>query len=141
MLTVPRLTERSKLKKIKVLIIQNLEKSKKQEMDKYIRTLTDEEREMDGKCTSNRELIDNIKQAEVRQMAEVNRLRQIIIDDVNRHHDSLLSEIQSINRDTIKSLEQQGQMFAEAKQQLADRKKFLADVSQSHDIAVLTDTL
>ena len=119
----------------------DLVKSKKQEMYKYIQTLTDEEREMDSKCTSNRELINNIKQAEVRQIVEVNRLRQSIIDDVNRHHDSLLSEIQSINQNTIKSLEQQGQLLTEARQQLADKKQVLADVSQAMDIALLTDML
>ena len=125
----------------KLMPFADLQKSKKQEMDEYIQTIMDEEREMDSKSTSNRELIYNIKQAEVRQMAEVNRLRQSILDDVNRHHDNLLSEIQSINQDTIRRLKQQGQMFTKAKQQLADKKQFLADVSQTHDIALLTDTL
>ena len=125
----------------KLISFADLQKSTKQEMDKYIETITDEERKMDSKCTSNRELINNIKQAEGRQMAEVNRLRKSIIEDVNRHHDSLLSEIQSINQNTIRRLEQQGQMFAQAKQQLADKKQFLADVSETHDIALLTDTL
>ena len=123
------------------LINFEFEKSKRQEMDKYMQTLADEEREMEGKCTKNVELIDNIKQAAGRQMAEVNRLRQSIIDDINNHHDSLLSEIEAINQDTIRSLEQQRQMFAAAKQQLADKKQFIADVSQTTDIALLTDTL
>ena len=124
-----------------LIIFAELEKFKKQEMDKYIKTITNEEREMDSKCCSNRELIENIKQAEVRQMAEVNRLRKSIIDDVNNHHDSLLSEIQSINQNTIQSLDQQGQMFTEARQQLAEKKQFLADVSQAGDTVLLTDTL
>ena len=124
-----------------LVTLADLEKSKRQEMDKYIQTITDEEREMYSKCASNRKLIKNIKQARKRQISEVNQLRQSIIDDVNSHHDSLLSEIQSINEDTIRSLEQQQQMFADAKQRLVNKKQFLADISQTHDIGILTDTL
>ena len=124
-----------------VITFTELQQSQKQELDKYNKFVRDTERDVDSKRTSNRELIENIKQAEVRQMAEVNRLRQSILDDVNSHHDSLLAEIQSINQNTITSLEQQGQMFTEAKQQLAGKKQLLADVSQTHDISVLTKRL
>ena len=125
----------------KVITFAELQQSKRQEIDEHIKLVTDEERKMDIKCTSNRELIENIMQAEVRQMAEVDRLRHDILDEVNRHHNSLLSKIQLINQNTITSLEQQGQLFTDARQQLADKKQFLADVSQSNNIAVLTDTL
>ena len=125
----------------KLVSFAELEKSKKQKMDEYIQIIIDEEREMDSKCTSNRELIHNIKQAEMRQITEVNRLRWSIIDDVDSHHDNLIKEIQSINLDTIRSLEQQGQMFTAAKRQIVDKMQYLADVSQSHNITLLTDTL
>ena len=125
----------------KLITFAQLRESKKQEFDNYIEAVSDEEREMDLKCTRNRELIESIQQEEVRQMAEVNRLRQSILDDVNRHHDGLLSQIWSINQGTIRNLEQQGQMFREARQQLADKKQFLEDVSHTQDINLLTDTL
>ena len=125
----------------KLITFAQLRESKKQEFDNYIETVSDEEREMDLKCTRNRELIENIQQAELGQMAEVNRLRQCIIDDVNSHHDSLLSQILSINQDKIRNLEQQGQMFREARQELTDKKQFLQDVSHTQDINLLTDTL
>ena len=125
----------------KVITFSELQQSKKQELDKHIKVVRDKEREVDSRCANNRELIENIKQAEVRQMAEVDQLRQSILDDVNRHHDSLLSEIQSINQGKIRSLEQQEQIFMKAKQQLADKKQFLSHVAQSDRLAVLTETL
>ena len=124
-----------------VITFLELQQSKTQELDKHIKLVRDEERDVERRCTCNRELIENIKQAEVRQMAEVSRLRQSIIDDVNSHHDSLLSEIQSINQNTIQSLEQQGQMFPKAKQQLAEKKQFLSHVSQCDHLALLIETL
>ena len=124
-----------------VITFSELQQSKTQELDKHIKLVSDEERDMGCRCTCNIELIANIKQAEVRQMAEVNRLRQSIIDDVNSHHDSLLSEIQSINQNTIESLQQQGQMFTEARQQLAGKIQFLSHVSQCDHLALLIETL
>ena len=125
----------------KLIQFADLQKSKKQEMDKYIKTITDEERDMGSKYTRNRELIENVKEANVRQFTEVNQLRDSIIEDVNSHHDSLLSHIQSINQNTIQSLEQQVEMFTEARQQLVGKKQFLAAVLQTQDITLLTDIL
>ena len=125
----------------KFMTFAALQEIKKQKLEEYIKSITDEEKELDSKCTSKKELIKNIEQTEVGQMAEVNRLRLSIIRKINSHHDSLLSEIQSTNQDTITSLEQQGQMFIEARQQLAEKKRFLADISETQNIAVLTDTL
>ena len=124
-----------------VVTFADLQQSKKQKMDKYIKMVRDAETAMDIKCDSYRELISYIQIAEAGQMAEVNRLRQSIIDDVNSHHDSLLSEIRLINRAKIRSLEQQAEMFSETKKQLADKKQFFVDVSQTRDITLLIDTV
>ena len=119
----------------KLMTFAELQQSKKQEMDKHIETVSDEERKIDSICTSNRKLVENIKKTEVKQINEVNRLRQSIIGDVDKHHDDMIKEIQSINQNIIQRLEQQGQMFTEARQQLADKRQLLTDVLDSRNIA------
>ena len=124
-----------------VITFAELHRSEKQKIDEAINALTTRERDLEIICISDRDFIENIMQEEVKQMAEVNQQRQSILDDVNSHHDSLLSQIQSINRDKVRNLQQQEQILIEARQQLADKKKVLADVSQTNNVALITDTL
>ena len=125
----------------KLITFAELQQLQKQEIHEHIKVVRDEMKEMDGNCTSNTELIENIKQAEMRQIAEVNRLRQNILDDVNKSHDSLIKEIQSINQEPINALQVHQQMFTEARQLLADKIVFLEDVSETHNVSVVIDML
>ena len=110
-------------------------------MDKHIKTVSDEEKEVENQCTYTSELIVSIQHANTRQIAEVNRLKEIIHQEVNTHHDGLITKVESANQETINFLQHHGQMFTEARQQLADKRQFLTDVSQTNDTALLTDTL
>ena len=110
-------------------------------LGEQLKLVRDAHRDIDNKCTNNREIIENIKQAEARQIVEVNRLSQSIIQDVETHHDGLIKEIQSVNQNVIEILAEQGQMLTDARQQLEDKFQHLSDMSQIQDYPLLIDIL
>ena len=117
------------------------QESKQNELLREIQRLTDAKTEINRRNSSSREIIMNLKQVEVQQIRDVNRIREAIKTQVDVHHDQLIEQMHSIYHSFTEQIEQCQQLLQQSNTKVEDEIKSLTEVSLKQDLLQLNNTL